>query len=113
MADKPRRKRFSLAPAYFGSLVGSFQASMIQFVPMLVQLRGPAVLTPELERIYLFCEDLAERGVTPLYLGLGIAIIGILSVLCIPVLRYFWWILFLLAIAGVTWVLSNVYEAVM
>jgi hypothetical protein len=113
VADKPRRKRFSLAPAYLGSLVGSVQASMIEFVPVLVQRRGPEVLTPELERAYLICTELAERGVAPLYLGAGIAIVGILSVFCIPVLRYFWWIVLLLAVAGVVWLLSSVFEAVM
>ena len=90
-------KRFSVAPISAGMAVGVGDALILYLLPMIVDLTGKPREVPALLRdLYRLAETLYEFGMAPWVLGIGVAVIGIVSVMLLPLLRYFWWIFSLL-----------------
>jgi hypothetical protein len=89
---KKRKRRFSLAPLYAALAVGIGQAVALNLTPLIADVKGPRTLAPGAVSAYRLAAQLDRQGFSPLVLGVGIAVVGIVSVLILPSLRFLWWL---------------------
>lgn len=105
-------KRFSIAPIYAAVALGILQVVAMNLTPLVQHVKGRGAIPHDARRAYQVANYLNAKGYTPLRLGGGAAIIGVVSVFLLPLLRYLWMLAAGAATLSLGWFLLLILQGV-
>ena len=105
-----KKRRFSLAPVYVAVAIGIAQAVTLHLVPLIADAAGPGSVAPEVADAYRVAKRLDDAGLSPLIVGVLVAMFGIVTVGVLPVTRFLWWLAAVASIVGLLLLLAKLLQ---